>query len=191
MVWWNRWKPNEESTFLLEHSFRESHRPDITERSSLAMWCNTDIRRIQVWFQNRRQRLNEDVKDAAAENGTLPAFPILPPTIAPPTIAPPAIAPPAITVPMEHKPLTLTEIAIFCLATHKLFPASNMADVARNADSILRHNFQREDVLRALTEMAIRKDVMRLTDPSMSMDEKYAIAEFAFYGCVHTSLIND
>ena len=174
MVRWNRWKPNEEDTFLLQHSFRESHLPDITERSSLAMWCNTDMRRIQVWFQNRRQRINEDVKEAGAGNGTLPASP--------------TIAPPANTVPMEHKPVTLTEIAIFCLATQKIFPASNMADVARNADTFLRHNFQREQILRALMEMAIKKDVMRLTDPSISMDEKYAIAEFAFYGSVQTAL---
>lgn len=178
---WNRWNPNEEDTFLLQHSFRESHLPDITERSSLAMWCNTDIRRIQVWFQNRRQRLNDDVKEAAVANGTLPTFPFLPHTVAPPTIA----------VPMEHKPLTLTEIAVFCLATKKLFPTSNMTDVSRNAEAFLRHNSQREQILRALMEMAIRKDVMRFTDPSMSTDEKYAIAEFAFYGCVQTALIND
>lgn len=49
-----RW--NSESVQLLRACFLCNQFPDIEDVSSLAVLCGTTNRKIQIWFQNARQR---------------------------------------------------------------------------------------------------------------------------------------
>ena len=51
---------------LLEESYEESPFPDRTKVSSLASWCETEPKKIRVWFQNKRQRTAPTETEVAA-----------------------------------------------------------------------------------------------------------------------------
>ena len=66
---WSRWKVGGAEQAVLEHAFHEtSGFPTVTDRSSLACVLDSTERRIQVWFQNQRQRgkYEEDTKAIAS-----------------------------------------------------------------------------------------------------------------------------
>ncbi|KAJ9065729.1 Short stature homeobox protein 2 [Entomophthora muscae] len=47
-------------TMLLEYVFRQTHFPASTTRHRLAVQLNLTPRKVQVWFQNKRQKLRYD-----------------------------------------------------------------------------------------------------------------------------------
>lgn len=54
---WSRWRVGGPEQAVLEHTFHETNGfPSVTERSSLACLLEASERRVQVWFQNHRQR---------------------------------------------------------------------------------------------------------------------------------------
>lgn len=53
---WERWVVDEPSRLVLEDTYSHTPFPDPVTRSSLAVLLGTKPRRIQVWFQNKRQR---------------------------------------------------------------------------------------------------------------------------------------
>eukprot|EP00967_Tisochrysis_lutea_P031567 scaffold37239_cov37-Tisochrysis_lutea.AAC.1 len=62
----SRWRITESSKEVLEREFRRERFPSASHRLKLAKCLNVDPRRIQVWFQNRRQR-NREVSAGAPE----------------------------------------------------------------------------------------------------------------------------
>ena len=66
---WSRWKVGGAEQAVLEHAFHETNGfPTVTDRSSLACLLDASERRVQVWFQNQRQRgkYEEDTKAIAS-----------------------------------------------------------------------------------------------------------------------------
>lgn len=56
---WSRWQVGGPEQAVLEHTLHETNgRPSVTERSSLSGLLEASERRVQVWFQNHRQRGN-------------------------------------------------------------------------------------------------------------------------------------
>lgn len=53
---YERWYIDKVTMALLEDSFEQCSMPDMEELSSLACLLNVSVKRVRVWFQNRRQR---------------------------------------------------------------------------------------------------------------------------------------
>lgn len=57
MARWERWHVDDAEESFLRDLYSNNRFPDITERSSIACLLHQPPRRIQVWFQNKRQRM--------------------------------------------------------------------------------------------------------------------------------------
>lgn len=66
-----RWKINQEQKALLECEFMRKRFPSPRSKKRLADQLNVEPRRIQVWFQNRRQREKVGPEDAPREPSEL------------------------------------------------------------------------------------------------------------------------
>ena len=65
-----RWRIDRSQKTLLEDAFKAKRFPSPDTKKRLADQLHVDVRRIQVWFQNRRQRLS--AKEGAAEEQSSP-----------------------------------------------------------------------------------------------------------------------
>ena len=54
-----RWKIADETRARLESEYKANKFPTAEDRERIAQTCNTTTRRVQVYFQNRRQREKE------------------------------------------------------------------------------------------------------------------------------------
>ena len=64
---WKRWNPSQEcKNILLQHIAKHGYFPDAETRADLARRFDTTERRIQVFFQNQRQRKKQDAPAVAS-----------------------------------------------------------------------------------------------------------------------------